>query len=137
LAKVFTSDPNPRYRARALWLLAAGPNAASHLGTAARDKDADIRITAFRAARQAGLDVMSLAQQLAADASPAVRREVALAMNYQPADKAVPLLVQLANQYDGEAGISRRSASAPSARRTRSSRRGSRGVRTRKASPAR
>jgi putative membrane-bound dehydrogenase-like protein len=102
LAAMFAKDANPRFRARALWLLETMPDGAKYIAEGLKDKDADIRITAFRAARQAGLDVIAIANTLADDASPAVRREVALAMNYQPADKAVPILVKLANQYDGE-----------------------------------
>jgi putative heme-binding domain-containing protein len=102
LAAMFTKDANARFRARALWLLATMPDGTKHIAIGLKDKDADIRITAFRAAREAGLDVVAIANTLADDSSPAVRREVALAMNYQPADKAVPVLVKLANQYDGE-----------------------------------
>ncbi len=102
LAATFATEHNPRFRARALWLLATMPDAASHIAIALKDKDENIRITAFRAARQAGLDVIAIADALADDSSPAVRREVALAMNYQPSDKAVPILVKLADQYDGE-----------------------------------
>jgi putative membrane-bound dehydrogenase-like protein len=102
LTAIFAKDENPRFRARALWLLATMPDGAKQIGTALKDKDADIRITAFRAARQAGLNVIRIANALADDPSPAVRREVALAMNYEPVDKAVPILVKLANQYDGE-----------------------------------
>ena len=36
------------------------------------------------------------------DPSIAVARDVCLALNYVPTDKALPLLVQLADRYDGK-----------------------------------
>ena len=47
------------------------------------------------------MDIPSIADKMLNDDSPAVRRELALAMNYEPADKAVPILVKLADKYDG------------------------------------
>lgn len=103
LRKVYDSDPNPRYRARALWLLARSATGQEAVANALKDKNVDIRITALRAARLIGMDLAAIGRQMAAsESSPAVLREIALAMNYQPAEKAVPILVELANKYDGE-----------------------------------
>jgi putative membrane-bound dehydrogenase-like protein len=54
LAKVFESDPNPRVRARALWLLSklSGQGIVHTLNSLIQEKDSDIRITALRALRQ-------------------------------------------------------------------------------------
>ena len=42
---VLASNPNPRFRARALWALAAiGDGAAQAIETALRDKSADVRL---------------------------------------------------------------------------------------------
>jgi putative membrane-bound dehydrogenase-like protein len=103
LRRTYESDPNPRYRARALWLLARSANGQEAVADALKDKDVDIRITALRAARLIGMDLAAIAKPLVgSESSPAVLREVALAMNYVSAEKAVPILVELANKYDGE-----------------------------------
>ena len=46
-----------------------------------------IRICAFRALRNENHRIMEHAAKMANDPSPSVRREVALAMRYQPFDK--------------------------------------------------
>ena len=102
LRNTFDSDPNPRFRARALWLLARTGSGQEAVAKALKDPDVDIRITGLRAARLIGMDAAAIAKDMLSDTSPAVLREIALAMNYQPADKAVPILVELANRYDGE-----------------------------------
>lgn len=45
---------------------------------------------------------MKLAAKMAADPSPAVRREIALAMRDVPAEQSVPVLVKIAGQFDGK-----------------------------------
>jgi putative membrane-bound dehydrogenase-like protein len=103
LAKLATSDEAPRYRARAIWLAAHGQNGAKLLFDTLHDANPDIVITALRAARFVGMDLTGLADHIiGAKPAPAVLREMALAMNYQPAAKAVPVLVKLANEFDGE-----------------------------------
>ena len=103
LRKVYESDPNPRYRARALWLLARSAKGPEVVTAALQDKDTDIRITGLRAARLIGMDVPAIAQRMVGDEkSPAVLREIALAMNYAPAEQAVLVLLEVAKRYDGE-----------------------------------
>ncbi len=103
LLRMRATDPNPRFRARALWLLSRFPDAESNLGEGLKDEDLDVRIAALRASRLAGLDVTTKAiDQIATNQAPAYLRELALAMNYQPAEKSVPVLVKLANAFDGE-----------------------------------
>ncbi|MFM7977311.1 MAG: HEAT repeat domain-containing protein, partial [Pirellula sp.] len=46
-------DPNPRMRARAIWLLARIQGASSALGLAAKDSDPNVRTVGIRLARQA------------------------------------------------------------------------------------
>jgi putative heme-binding domain-containing protein len=48
------------------------------------------------------MDVAGIAKQLAGDESVAVAREMALALNYEPSEKALPILVTLADRYDGK-----------------------------------
>src|SRR5262249_28338652 len=66
LLKLYASD-NPRFRARALWLLGRGERGDSAVGMATKDKDLDIRITGLRLARQLRLDIPELVRQLVRD----------------------------------------------------------------------
>ena len=96
-------DDNPYVRARAVWLMA-------QLGDAGRgavielldDDDPSTRIVAFRALRRASAEVLVYARQLAADPSPAVRREVALAMRDVPLDECRDVLIEIAAGFDGK-----------------------------------
>jgi putative membrane-bound dehydrogenase-like protein len=94
---------NPYYRARAAWLLAdLGPAGLAKVESLLSSADAQTRITAFRALRRHGHQVLAHAAKLAADPSPAVRREVALALRDVPYQDAAPLLLTLAKSYDGK-----------------------------------
>ncbi|MGV2333091.1 MAG UNVERIFIED_CONTAM: hypothetical protein LVR18_02840 [Planctomycetaceae bacterium] len=58
LDSMYASDPNPRFRARALWLLGQMDGKGSEMvQRAVQDKDADIRITGLRLARRLGLEL--------------------------------------------------------------------------------
>jgi hypothetical protein len=100
LDEMFARDKNPTHRARALWLIA--PITDLYIFDALRDANSDMRIAGLRVARQYLDDVTRAADLVWTDPSPAVRRELALAMSGEPAEKAVPILVKLANQFDGE-----------------------------------
>ncbi len=101
LAKFFHGR-NKRLRARALWLLGGlGERGRKVVGEALRDDDPDIRITAFRVARQLDQDVLKRCRQLAADPSPAVRREVALALRDVPVIECAEIVQELASRYEG------------------------------------
>ncbi len=102
LSKVFNGSANPRLRARAFWLLSRNLNGPRFVREGLRDKDANLRVVALRAARLIGMDMPTLASEMLGDNSPFVLRELCLAMNYQPTDKALPLLVRLADRYDGQ-----------------------------------
>jgi putative membrane-bound dehydrogenase-like protein len=101
LTRLFASQ-DPRYRARALWLLSKidgqGPR---HIERALKDSDPDIRITALRAARQLKVDICPYVRQLAGDPSPAVRRECAIALRGEPHAEATELWADLALAHDG------------------------------------
>jgi putative membrane-bound dehydrogenase-like protein len=101
-------DENPYVRARAIWLL-------SRLGDDGIDKvestlkggwfskpDDMTRVVAFRALRRQNHNLLEHAAKLATDKSPAVRREVALAMRDLPFDQSKDILLALAKGYDGE-----------------------------------
>lgn len=97
------NDDNPYVRARAVWLMA-------QLGNTGRDAvvklldsgDPSTRIVAFRALRRANANLLVYARRLADDPSPAVRREVALAMRDVPLDACTDILVKIAGTYDGQ-----------------------------------
>jgi putative membrane-bound dehydrogenase-like protein len=93
---------DPRLRARALWLLARTQAGPDFVTAALKDSDPDIRVTALRAARAIKMDMITLADSLITDPSPAVWRELCLAMYFQPTEKALPILVKLAGKYDGK-----------------------------------
>lgn len=77
----------------------AGAMAAAPLSGEALD--AQTRVVAFRALRRQGHDLLGHAKRLADDPSPAVRREVALAMRDVPAEQSKDILVTLAKHFDG------------------------------------
>ncbi|MBL9155073.1 MAG: NPCBM/NEW2 domain-containing protein [Verrucomicrobiales bacterium] len=91
-----------RHRARALWLLTRID--VKHAEAALKNADADLRITAFRAIRQAAGDnrepVLAAAETIVADKDPQVRREAALALRHVAGAKADALWAQLAGQAD-------------------------------------
>lgn len=100
LEKLWTND-NPRFKARALWLLARLDF--RYIETALKDKDPDLRITALRALRQLYPDRLpSTLAVLAGDASAQVRREVALALHTLEGEKPAQIWAKLASQYDGQ-----------------------------------
>lgn len=102
LQKLWES-PNPRFRARAFWLLAKLPGKeAQYINAGLSDKDANIRITALRAARQSNGDLIPYIKKLVNDPNAQVRREAAIALHYNTAPDAAALWAQLAEQYDGK-----------------------------------
>ena len=96
-------DPNPYVRGRAIFLLyqlgVSGPRFA---GYPQQQADPQLRIAAYRAMRRAGLDITGPAIELSQDASPAVRREVALSMRDLSIELSKDILVDIAKGYDGE-----------------------------------
>lgn len=96
------NDRDPRLRARATWLLARhdGPRG-PWLESALKHEDPALRVTAVRALRAVGGDVLEHAARLAFDPSPAVRRELAVALRGVALDKSRDPLLALAKGYDG------------------------------------
>ncbi|WP_310684695.1 PVC-type heme-binding CxxCH protein [Aliifodinibius sp. S!AR15-10] len=101
LVKLWESD-DTRYRARALWLLSKLPNKGiSYVEQALSDNNPDIRITAFRAARQLEVDIIPYVEQLVDDSASEVRREAAIALHHNESQRAAGLWTDLAMQHDG------------------------------------
>jgi putative membrane-bound dehydrogenase-like protein len=95
-------DSNPFHRARAIWLLAElGPAGVREVELQLGDPDPQIRLTAFRALRKVKTSVLAEARRLSDDSSPAVRREVALALRGVPFEQSRDVLLKLAAEYDG------------------------------------
>ncbi|MHC4993991.1 MAG: PVC-type heme-binding CxxCH protein [Planctomycetota bacterium] len=101
--RAMSMSDNPRFRARALWLLVRLKDRAGYyLNAAFLDRDENIRIVGLRAARQLGVGVLAFAQRLSRDPSPAVRREVAIALRGLRAPNAHALWAQLAARHTGQ-----------------------------------
>ncbi|MCW1887029.1 NPCBM/NEW2 domain-containing protein [Luteolibacter flavescens] len=96
-------DKNPYIAARAVWLLAQmGPSGEQVVTGLLSSEDARMRLVACRAVRAAGADVVKLAEKMAADPSPMVRREIALSLRDVPVGKSLPFLVTIGEKFDGK-----------------------------------
>ncbi|MFN3851086.1 MAG: PVC-type heme-binding CxxCH protein [Spirosomataceae bacterium] len=101
LTELWEESDNSRIRARALWLLGR-INPAKYIDAGINDKDEDIRVTAIRLARESKIDIIPILKKLAIDASPQVRREVALALRHNTSPQAAEIWTKLATQHDGQ-----------------------------------
>jgi putative membrane-bound dehydrogenase-like protein len=96
-------DPDKHIAARAVWLLAQMGDSGQAIVTKLLDSsEPRTRLVACRALRAAGGDVLKLAEKMAADPAPMVRREIALSMRDVPASSSLPHLVTIAKQFDGK-----------------------------------
>jgi putative membrane-bound dehydrogenase-like protein len=101
LLKLWKSD-NQRHRAQAFWLLSKTTHAHHVITEALHDDHADIRIQAIRVARAINLPILPIVEKLKNDASPQVRREVAIALRGLGSKEAADVWTTLALQYDGK-----------------------------------
>jgi len=100
--KTLLSDANPYIKARAIWLLAQlGEKGKAEVEKVLEDKNELSRSTAYRALRSAVKDILPYAQKMSADASPFVRREVAISLADLPYEKTKPVLLELIKRYEG------------------------------------
>ncbi|MEM9830020.1 MAG: PVC-type heme-binding CxxCH protein [Bacteroidota bacterium] len=98
-----TQSENPRWQARALWLLSKlEDKGEQYANQALQSENSDLRIAGIRMARQQKLDMIPILQQMAQDESPQVRREVALALRYLDSPEADEIWATLATQHDGK-----------------------------------
>ncbi|MDP4251616.1 MAG: c-type cytochrome [Bacteroidota bacterium] len=96
-------DKNPFVQARVIWLLAQlGPRGQSIVEGLLRDRDENIRITAFRALRPVVRDITPYVAEIENDPSPFVRREAIQSLKDVPYYKKKPYLLKLIEQYDGK-----------------------------------
>jgi len=99
LAKMFESDTNPRFRARALWLLGQiDGRTQKYVDAAIADKDSNIRIAGLRLARRMGVAHAETIAKLVHDASPQVRRECAVTLRHTDSGSMPELWGKLAAQ---------------------------------------
>lgn len=78
-------------RARALWILGGLPGVGgAAVEEALKDADPRFRILGLRVARRHAMDVMTLAQPLLRDASPQVRREIAVLLRDTDPNRMTP-----------------------------------------------
>jgi putative membrane-bound dehydrogenase-like protein len=97
------ADKDSFIAARAAWLLAQmGDEGIAAVKPWLESKDATQRLVAYRALRRANHDVLAMAAKMASDSDAAVRREVAVTLRDVPAEKSLPILVKLAQQFDGK-----------------------------------
>ena len=103
LVNIFNSSDNPRFRARAFWLLTKLPGKGSeYVNKALNDKNEDLRTAAFKAARELKLDVIPMVRQVVNDPSAQIRREALIALRHNASPEAADLWATLAQQYDGK-----------------------------------
>ncbi|MGE4549908.1 MAG: PVC-type heme-binding CxxCH protein, partial [Opitutales bacterium] len=103
LKKLF-ADTNPRYCARALWLLGKIEGRGQHyVNLAIRNHHADIRIVGLRLARQLDeVETIEVVGKLVSDKSAQVRRECAIAVRHVKTGQAAKLWAELASRHDGK-----------------------------------
>lgn len=102
LEGMYKSD-NPRYRARALWLLSKLPDIGmQYVDKALKDNNEDIRITAIRAAKELPVNIIPVIRRVVNDPSPQVRRTAIIALHHNHSPEAADLWARFAAQYDGE-----------------------------------
>jgi len=113
-------DENPFVQARAVWML-AGLTGRREIEPSLKNQDAQLRLVAFRAERRrleslirlgdsVGLkvppglkdDLLALVLRMSSDGSPAVRREVALAVRDFSFAESKDTLLALARGFDGK-----------------------------------
>ena len=94
-------DENPYVAARGVWLLPhLGEEGVARAKALLKDANPSLRRLAFQSLRRAGHDTLGIAADLAKDADVAVRRDVATSLHTVSADKAVPILIELARRLD-------------------------------------
>jgi putative membrane-bound dehydrogenase-like protein len=103
LLTLWNDQSNPRFRARAFWLLAKTEGRGDHyVNLALQDKDPNIRMAGLRAAQQLDMNMAQVVKTLAQDPNPQVRREAAIMLRYDQSPEAAQLWAQLAAQHDGK-----------------------------------
>ena len=102
LVKMLAED-SPRNSARALWMLVRNLSLAQkYVSQTCQSANSDLRITAIRAGRMAGLDYSTFVDPMLHDSNSQVRRELLIALREDASDEMPKRWVELANQFDGQ-----------------------------------
>ena len=98
------SATNPYHQARAVWLLSElGDKGVKIVENILKNEpNPRLRVTAFRALKRNNAKLLEYAKIAVDDPSPAVRREVAIALNSVSWDDSKAIIHKLFNQYDAE-----------------------------------
>lgn len=100
--RALVDGDNSWFSARSVWLLPyLGKDGIADCRARLTHDDPEQRILAFRSLRGAGHNVIVMGKRLAKDPSPAVRRELAVALRNLDSKSKLPLVVQLFSQFDG------------------------------------
>ncbi|NND09123.1 MAG: c-type cytochrome [Saprospiraceae bacterium] len=96
-------EEDARSKARILWLAARiSADASKYIKLATSDPDDRIRIIGIRIARQLNTGIIPDLEALVTDPSPAVRRELAIALRYELGPTIDQIWAQLALQHTGD-----------------------------------
>ena len=100
LDKAFAAATDPRLKSRLAWAAGMLPDqGAGWISRLSNDADADLRIVALRLARALKADVIAVVEKFVGDASPAVRREAAIALRGIEGERADRAWAELAARH--------------------------------------
>ena len=102
LENAFNTNENPRFRARAFWVLNQGPRSNEFIAKAFDQANPNLKMMAIRAAKQKPFAEWSaLAAKAAKDQHASVRRELAIALRHLSGDEVNQLWATLAMRHGG------------------------------------
>lgn len=103
LEKAFYTNENPRFRARAFWVLNQGPRSNEFIQKAYEQANPSLKMMAIRAAKQKPFaEWASLATKAVKDQHASVRRELAIALRHLSGDEVNKLWATLAMRHNGQ-----------------------------------
>ena len=102
LENAFNNNENPRFRARAFWVLNQGPRSNEFIARAFDQANPNLKMMAIRAAKQKPFAEWStLAAKAAKDQHASVRRELAIALRHLSGDEVNQIWATLAMRHGG------------------------------------
>jgi putative membrane-bound dehydrogenase-like protein len=102
LENAFNTNENPRFRARAFWILNQGPRSNEFIAKAFDQANPNLKMMAIRAAKQKPFTEWSaLAAKAVKDQHASVRRELAIALRHLSGDEVNQIWATLAMRHGG------------------------------------
>jgi putative heme-binding domain-containing protein len=102
LENAFNTNENPRFRARAFWVLNQGPRSNEFIAKAFDQANPNLKMMAIRAAKQKPFAAWStLAAKAVKDQHASVRRELTIALRHLSGDEVNQLWATLAMRHGG------------------------------------